>query len=209
MYELVKVRDTIRVPPTEFGKNLNEIILTITQELYEGLLDEDLGVIVAVTNSKKTGPGKVIAGDGAAYYESELEMIVYKPKMHEVTEARVKDTAEFGAFIGIGPVEGLVHVSQLMDEYINYDSKNNKFSAKNSTKSIGIGDTVLARVVTISLKGTTSDSKIGLTMRQPFFGKLDWIEKEIKDKKKAKTKNSTKGDKKWAKKKLVETAELY
>ena len=183
MYELVKVKDVIRVPPTDFGKNLNETILKITQELYEGLLDEDLGVIVAVVSSKKSGPGKVIAGDGAAYYESELDVIVYQPKMHEIIEARVRDTAEFGAFVGIGPVEGLVHVSQIMDEYINYDTKNNQFSGKNTGKVLSIGDTVLSRIVTISLKGTTSDSKIGLTMRQPYLGRLDWIEKEIKKKK--------------------------
>jgi len=188
MFEVVKIRDTVRVPPEKFGKKMKESLVNITQEEYEGLIDEDLGIIVAVTSAEKTGEGKVVPGDGAAYYETDIGLLVFKPKMHELVEAKVSEITEFGAFVGVGPMEGLVHVSQIIDEYLNYDSKNLMFVGKNSKKKLKVDDKVLARIVTISLKGSLSDSKLGLTMRQPFLGKDSWIEQEIRDSRKGKTK---------------------
>ena len=40
------------------------------------------------------------------------------------------------------------------------------------------------RVVTLSLKPIVTDSKIGLTMRQPGLGKMEWLEERRKEEKK-------------------------
>jgi len=189
MFEVVKVKDTVRIPPEKFGKKMKKALVNLAQEEYEGLLDEDLGVIIAVIDAKKNGEGKVVPGDGAAYYEAEIEMLVFKPKMHEVVEGKVTEITEFGAFVNIGPLEGLIHVSQIMDEYLNYDSKNGQFVGKESKKKLKLEDRLLARIVSISLKGSLSESKLGLTMRQPFLGKSEWIDAEIKAKKKGKGKD--------------------
>ncbi|MCX6801629.1 MAG: DNA-directed RNA polymerase [Candidatus Diapherotrites archaeon] len=186
MFEVVKIKDTVRVPPEKFGKQMKEALVNLTQEEYEGLIDEDLGVIVAVISAVKSGEGKVVLGDGAAYYKTDIELLVFKPEMHELVEAKVSEITEFGAFVGVGPMEGLIHVSQIMDEYLNYDSKAACFTGKESKKKIKVEDRVLARIVTISLKGTLQDSKLGLTMRQPFLGKDAWVEQEIKDTRKGK-----------------------
>jgi len=200
MFELVKIRDTVRVPPEKFGKKMKESLVNLTQEEYEGLIDEDIGIIVAVTSAQKTGEGKIIPGDGAAYYETELEMLTFKPEMHELVEAKVSELTEFGSFVGVGPMEGLIHVSQIMDEYMNYDAKSACFVGKDSKRKLKVDDKVLARIVTISLKGNLSDSKLGLTMRQPFLGKEIWIEQAIKDAKKGKKKPAAKGKAKGDKK---------
>ncbi len=192
MFEIVKVRDTVRVPPEKFGKKMEKSLVNLTQEEYEGLIDEDLGIIVSVINAKKSGSGKVVPGDGAAYYETELEFLVFKPRVHELVEAKVSEITEFGAFLGVGPMEGLVHVSQIMDEYLNYDEKNLCFSGKDSKRKLKVDDKALARIVTLSIKGTLSDSKLGLTMRQPFLGKENWVEQEIKDSRKGKKKEKGK-----------------
>lgn len=201
MFEIVKIRDTVRVPPEKFGKKMKKALVNLTQEEYEGLIDSEIGIVVAVTNAKKTGEGKVVLGDGAAYYETEISLLTFKPEMHEVVEGKVSEITEFGAFLGIGPMEGLVHVSQIMDEYLNYDSKNMYFVGKDSKRKLKVDDKALARIVTISLKGVLSESKLGLTMRQPFLGKEDWIEKEIKKSRKSKKKKKAKKGKSKTKKK--------
>lgn len=188
MYKIIKVSDKIRVPPERFGKRLNKAIVEITQEEYEGIIDEDFGIVVAVIDAKKIGEGSIILGDGGAYYETELELLTYKPEIHEIVEGQISETTEFGAFVSIGPMEGLIHVSQIMDEFLNYDPKNGVFIGKQSRKKLAVNDSTLGRIVTVSLKSTISDSKIGLTMRQPFLGKLEWIEKEIEDTRKGKKK---------------------
>ncbi|MEM0359835.1 MAG: DNA-directed RNA polymerase [Candidatus Diapherotrites archaeon] len=192
MFEVVKIKDTVRVPPEKFGKDMPESLVKLTQEEYEGLLDEDLGIVVAVISAVKSGEGKVVLGDGAAYYKTDIELLVFKPEMHELVEGKVSEITEFGAFVGVGPMEGLIHVSQIMDEYLNYDSKAACFTGKESKKKLKVDDRVLARIVSISLKGTLQDSKLGLTMRQPFLGKDAWIEQEIKDTRKGKPRKSEK-----------------
>ena len=198
MYTLVKVKEKVRVPPKEFGGKLDETIRKIVQEEYEGIVDEDLGLVIAVTGVGEVGEGKVVLGDGAAYYRANLELLMYKPMMHEVVEGAVTEITEFGAFVRISPIEGLVHVSQIMDDYINYDAKLPGFIGKKTNKRLTMDDEVLARIVTISLKGNIQNSKIGLTMRQPFLGKESWNKKDKKQEKKEPAKKG--GEKKEAKK---------
>lgn len=184
MYTIVKIKETVRVPPKEFGSNLKQSILKIAQEEFEGLVDEDVGVIIAVTDAEKIGDGKIVPGDGSAYHETILSMVVYRPIVQEVVEGFVSEVTEFGAFLRISPIEGLVHVSQIMDDYINYDGKLPGFVGKKTGKKLTMDDTVLARIVTVSLKDSIANSKIGLTMRQPFLGKEDWGRMDEKTKKK-------------------------
>jgi DNA-directed RNA polymerase subunit E' len=197
MYFVQRISDTIRVPPNEFSADLKGTILKLLREEYEGLLDEDLGIVVAVTAVDKIGEGKVIPGDGAAYYTAEADMLFYRPVMHEVVEGAVSEATEFGAFLRIGPMEGLIHVSQIMNDYINYDPKSQYFVGKESGKKLRVGDEVTARIVTISLKGSISASKIGLTMRQDGLGKEEWL--KIDEKKRKREEKAKKGAKEEAK----------
>jgi len=180
MYSVVKVREKVRVPPKLLGGKLEDSIIGIVQESYEGLVDDDIGLVIAVSNAENIGEGKVVLGDGAAYYEADIEMLVYKPLMHEVVEGNITEVTEFGVFVRISPIEGLIHVSQIMDDFINYDAKMPGFLGKKSGKKITVDDDVTARIVTISLKGNIQNSKIGLTMRQPFLGKEGWNKKDEK-----------------------------
>jgi DNA-directed RNA polymerase subunit E' len=97
--------------------------------------------------------------------------------MQEIVEGSVVEIVEFGAFVEIGPLDGLLHISQITDEYISYDEKGAKLVTKDTSRTLGEGDKVRARIVAISLnERDPGDSKIGLTMRQPGLGKLEWIE---------------------------------
>ncbi len=174
MYRSYTILDTIRVPPAEIGGNLKKTLLEQAKKVYEGIMDEDMGVVVAVTEVGNIGEGKIVPGDGAAYYETDVSMLVYKPEVNELIEGEVSDVTEFGAFLKTGPLEGLIHVSQIMDDYINYDAKLPGFIGKETKRKLTTKDVVKARIVTVSLKGTISSSKVGLTMRQEGLGKEDW-----------------------------------
>ncbi len=197
MYAMYIITDTLRVPPAEFGADLKKTALKLAQKEYEGLLDEDLGLVVAVPQIERIGEGRVVPGDGAAYYSADIQMLVYKPEVHEVVDGYVTEVTEFGAFVRIGPIEGLVHVSQIMDDYINYDAKLPGFVGKESGRKLLKTDNVTARIVTVSLKSTLSASKIGLTMRQDGLGKEEWAKvtaakpRETKEAKPAKKEKET------------------
>ncbi|MFH0954970.1 MAG: DNA-directed RNA polymerase [Candidatus Micrarchaeota archaeon] len=184
MYALFKVRDMIRVPPKEFTHDLKASVLKIAQQDYEGIVDDELGIVVAVTDVDSVGEGKVVPGDGAAYYETVFDALVFKPEIQEVVHGNVSEVTEFGAFVKIGPMEGLVHVSQIMDDYINYDAKSASFVGRESSKKLIVEDNILARIVTCSLKNSVQNSKIGLTMRQIGLGKEDWLKIDQKNREK-------------------------
>ena len=92
--------------------------------------------------------------------------------MQEVVVGKIKDIADFGAFVSIGPIEGMVHISQAMDDYVSF-AKDKVLTGKETGRSLKVGDKVRARVIAVSYKDV-SNPKIGLTMRQPGLGKLEW-----------------------------------
>ncbi|MBU4534499.1 MAG: DNA-directed RNA polymerase [Euryarchaeota archaeon] len=185
MYYLSKIEDTVRIPPHRFDEPLEEVAIETLNESYVGKIDKKLGLMVSVKDIEDLGTGRVIMGDGAAYHDLKFNAIFFKPELHEIIEGEVIEIAEFGAFVRMGPMDGLVHVSQVTDDYINYDAKRGALLGKESKKSLEEGNKVRARIVALSLKGKSSkETKIGLTMRQPGLGKDEWVENEKRKKKK-------------------------
>jgi DNA-directed RNA polymerase subunit E' len=197
LYLISKIEDTVRIPPNRFEEPLNDVAVELLNESYVGTVDKKLGLMVTVKEIEDIGVGNVIMGDGAAYHDVVFTALSFKPELHEIIEGEVIEITEFGAFVRMGPMDGLVHVSQVTDDYINYDSKRGALLGKESKKSLEEGDKVRARIVALSLKGKSSkETKIGLTMRQPGLGKFEWIEEEKKKGKKKTVKKTTKQGKK-------------
>ncbi len=178
MYKKVVLRDVVRVPPAKFGEDLKEAIISILRDSYAGIWKKDLGLVLSIMDVRDIGVGKIIPGDGAAHYDVEYEILTYDPVMHEIVEGEIAEILEFGAFIRLGPVDGLVHVSQITNDFISFDAKQRTLSAKESGRVLKEGDRVRARIVTISKK--KDGTKIGLTLRQPGLGKLQWIQDDMK-----------------------------
>ncbi|MHC1566566.1 MAG: DNA-directed RNA polymerase [Candidatus Syntropharchaeia archaeon] len=184
MYLKMRGVDTARVPPERLGEPVKEVIEDVLKEKLEGRVDKKIGMIVAITDIVKIGEGKILIGDGGVYYETTFDAIVFRPQIQEIIEGKVIEIVEFGAFVGIGPMDGLLHVSQILDEYISYDEKNARLVGKESGRELKEGDVVRVRIVAISLnEREPGESKIGLTMRQPALGKLEWIEEALKKEK--------------------------
>lgn len=179
MYRIVTIKTKVGVPPSRFGMSLQKAIKESIAERYERTVDKRFGVGLVVLKINEIGEGKITAGDGSVYYPVTFDLLVYKPEIQEVVMGDVVDNTEFSAFVRIGPLDGLVHVSQILDDFINYDEKNSIFSGRDTKKTLREGDSVLARIISLNLAGG-KENKIGLTMRQPGLGSLHWIEDEKK-----------------------------
>ena len=184
MFKILTIKDQVRVPPTKFDLELNEAVKQALQEQVEGKLHPDIGVFLAVTEVLNVGDGSIIPEDGAIYYPVDFKILIYRPEINEIVLGEVVDITEFGAFTRVGPLDALIHVSQIMDDKISYDAKNSVFTGKKTGYKLKESDIVKARIVGVSLgKGR---SKISLTMRQPLLGSLDWLGKDKKKKRKEK-----------------------
>jgi DNA-directed RNA polymerase subunit E' len=177
MYKRMKLEGIVRIPPDQMGNPLEEAVELALRNKYEAVVDKTLGTIVAVLGADRIGEGRILAGDGAVYYDVDFEAVVFKPEMQEIVEGEVVEIVKFGAFLSIGPFDGLLHVSQITNEYISYDEKNARLVSKESNKALAEGEKVRARVIAVSLnEKEPRESKIGLTMRQTGLGKLDWLD---------------------------------
>ena len=196
MFYKAEVKDHIRVPPNLFGLPLEEAVIKRIKSKYSGFISKDLGIVIDVSGMKEIGEGIIIAGDGASYYDVSFELLTFKPEMQEVVVGKIKDIAEFGAFINIGPIDGMIHISQTMDDFVSF-SKDKTLLGKESKRSLKVGDICRARIIAVSFKDVLNP-KLGLTMRQQGLGRIDWI-KEDQDK--APKKEESKEEKKEKKEK--------
>jgi DNA-directed RNA polymerase subunit E' len=186
MFYVVEVEDYVRVEPKLFGLETSDAVAKQLQESYENYHDKEIGEVIGVIEVLEVGDGVIIPGDGAAYYNSKFKLIVWKPENQELVYGIIDEITNFGAFMNLGVMKGIIHISQTMDDYVSF-STTNTLLGKDSKKVLKKRDACLARIVALSYKG--DNPKIGLTMRQPGLGKLEWI-KEEKKKAKASIKKS-------------------
>jgi DNA-directed RNA polymerase subunit E' len=179
MYKRVRLRDTVEVPPRHLADVSPELVRQLLQDKLEGRMDEDVGSVVSVTEVHDIGDGAVLPNRPGVYYEAEFDAVTFDPQMQEVVDGEVVEVVNFGAFVGIGPVDGLLHVSQISDEYLAYDEENQQLASRDSNRVLSVGDAVRARIVTKSIdERNPRDSKIGLTAKQPGLGKHGWLEED-------------------------------
>ncbi len=149
-------------------------------EDYEGIITRDYGFIIAVVDVMDVGPGIIIPGNANTFHEVEFTILSFKPSVGEIVEGDVVEIVDFGSFIRIGPLDGLVHVSQICDDYISYEQVGNRFIGKETGKILEVNDQVRSRIIAVSL-GTGRSGKLGLSMRSPYLGKEEWIQYDLEN----------------------------
>ena len=176
MYYRTELKDFIRVSPRNFSEDIKKSVLASIKEKYEGYIDPDVGVVIDVLTISGIKDGVIITGDGAAYYETVFEALTFKPEAQEVIVGKIKDIADFGAFITLGPIDGMVHISQTMDDFVSF-AKDKVLTGKETNRVLKVGDLCRARIIAISFKDV-SNPKLSLTMRQEGLGKVEWVEED-------------------------------
>lgn len=193
MFFEIEAKGHIRVHPKHFGDDTEQAVLKSLNEQFNGYISKDLGVVLGVTEVVEVKEGIIIPGDGAAYYNTMFKVLSFRPEMQEVLLGKISDITDFGAFINLGPIDGMIHVSQAMDDFVSF-SKSNVLTGKQSKHTLKVGDLCRARVIAVSFKDI-SNPKIGLTMRQHRLGALNWIEEDLKKEDKKEVKKETKKEK--------------
>lgn len=144
------------------------------------MINADLGYIIMILDAKVDEMGKMIAGDGGTFHRVQFEALTFYPKLQEIVQGEIVDITDFGAFVRIGPTDALLHLSQVMDDYLKSDVKSGMILANQSGRTLKVGSTLRARITAVSLGKAAAMGKIGITCRQPFLGADEWIGEEIK-----------------------------
>jgi DNA-directed RNA polymerase subunit E' len=176
MYQIVTVEDEISVPPEKLNLDVENSVKASLEDKLEGNVNSDIGVILAVTDVQGIGEGEIMPGDPSVHYPVTFKILSWMPKDNEIVEGEVVDITEFGAFVRCGALDGLIHISQVMDDFVSYDDKGSQLVGKQSKRVLKEGDKIRARIISVSFK---EQSKLGLTMRQPFLGSIKWLTEPI------------------------------
>ena len=180
MYTLETRESTIRIPAEYIrrGRRLEDHIDELAHDAFECRFDEDENFTLLTFDHEAVGRGKIIHGDGAIYQNVRFKALVFSMDNNEVVDGAVSEVSEYGAFVRIGPMEALLHKSQIMDEPVDINIGANKITGRQTGRELSIGSFVRARIV--SLSPDTSDprrSKIGLTSKQDGLGSPQWKKK--------------------------------
>ena len=180
MFSISTLLDVVRIPPSLFGTALKKAAINILKEKYESMINADLGYIIMILDAKVEEMGKMIAGDGGTFHKVEFDALTFYPKLQEIVQGEIVDITDFGAFVRIGPTDALLHLSQVMDDYLKSDVKSGMIIANQSGRTLKVGATLRARITAVSLGKAATMGKIGITCRQPYLGADEWIVEEIK-----------------------------
>lgn len=179
MYYKVKREEVVRIPPDRLGEDIDELAGELTRSTYEGKVASDKSYTLLATGIERLDEGRIVHGDGAVYQKVAFDAVVLRPMLQEVVDGTICEVMKFGAFIRFGPLDGLLHISQVMDDRVDVDVENQRLVGKDTKRDLRRGDRVRARIVAASInERSPRESKIGLTMRQPGLGKFEWIEED-------------------------------
>jgi len=190
LYYVYTVTDSVRVPPKYIGEDVEKATTDMLRAKYERTLDKDSGIILVVFNVRDISDGYILPADPNIHHDVTFDILTFSLAVDEVVLGEVSELADFGLFVRLGPIDGLVHLSQITSDFITFDRKTGVFVSKNTKRTVKKGDTVYAKVSTVSIRNTIQDIKIALTMRAEGFGKPEWIKEDklkgIKEKRRKK-----------------------
>lgn len=202
MYFLAQKQDVVRIPPHRLGEEEGTILQELATASFEGRMEGENSFTLLVTDVEKAGEGRIVHGDGGVYQDVKYTALMFKVELNEVVSGVVCDVLKFGAFVRFGPLDGLLHISQVMDDRIDIDESNKRLLGKDTKRDIKMDDRVQTRIVAVSLnERSLRESRIGLTMRQRGLGKYDWL---TEDRKKEKGEDAPKKKEKKEKKEAKE-----
>ena len=179
VFSISTLVDVVRIPPSLFGTTLKKAGMNILKEKYESMINAELGYIIMILDAKVDEMGKMIAGDGGTFHKVKFEALTFYPKLQEIVQGEIVDITDFGAFVRIGPTDALLHLSQVMDDYLKSDVASGMIIANQSGRTLKVGSMLRTRITAVSLGKAATMGKIGITCRQPFLGTEEWIKEEI------------------------------
>ena len=191
MYITVEKEYIARIPPEKLSGDYDDAVKQVAKESIEGKLidlteanyQNKKAFIISVVSVKTVGEGTIVHGDGGVYQSIRYKALGYLPEMQEVVDGLVTSVKEFGAFVRFGPFEGLLHISQIMDDMISTDLTNQRIIGKETKREIRVGDKVRVKIVSLNLASASMlDSRIGLNMKQLGLGRVDWLYQVKKEK---------------------------
>lgn len=170
---------SIKIPKNLSKESRNDIVISALKKEYESRINENLGILIMIIDAKVELTGTTISDNGELFQTVQFDALTFYPKLLEIVRGEIVEITDFGAFVRIGPIDALLHLSQILDEYLKTHVRDGIIYATPSGKSLKRGDMIRSRITSVSSLDSDGSitHKIGLTCRQPFLGADEWFVK--------------------------------
>jgi ribonuclease R len=102
------------------------------------------------------------ADEASRDVESWLKCYYMRDRVGEVFDGTVSGVASFGIFVALDAVyvEGMVHVSELGDDYFQFDAARHQMLGERTAKRYRLGDRLRVKLVRVDLETTKIDFRL-------------------------------------------------
>jgi len=139
----------VRIPPDRLGDEVDTVVNELAHTGFEGKFDKGQ-LTVLVTNISPVGVGRIIHGTGRLP-EGELRGAGVPSRDTGSGAGHRLRGAQVRRLRAHRPVDGLLHISQIMDDRVEVNEASNRLVGKDTKKELKVGDQVRARIVAISI----------------------------------------------------------
>jgi DNA-directed RNA polymerase subunit E' len=176
MFYIVDVKEKVGIE----AQNLREDIGESIEEKLENLhIKENNGVFLGIVEIINIGEaGEILPEKPYIYFDVEYKALFFQPLEGEIIESYITDVAEFGPFVRFGPLEALVHISQISKEKLSYNPEQDVIASRDGKIVIKKAEQVRAMVVNYSI--SEERTRVNLTMKQDGLGLIKLVEKKKK-----------------------------
>ncbi|GBO10608.1 DNA-directed RNA polymerase III subunit RPC8 [Araneus ventricosus] len=96
MFNLVEMKDTVRIPPWKFHKPLVDAISDELRLKFANKIVKDVGLCIALYEISKLEDSYIFPGDGASHTGVYFSYIVFRPFMNEVLVGKIRSCSREG-----------------------------------------------------------------------------------------------------------------
>jgi len=174
MFYLVDIKEKVGIEVQNLGEDIKDSIEKKLENLH---IKENNGVFLGVVEITNIGEsGEILPESPYIYFDVEYKALFFQPVEGEIIESYITDVAEFGPFVRFGPLDALVHISQISKEKLSYNPEQDVITSKDGKIIIKKGEFVRAMVINYSI--SEERTRINLTMKQEGLGLIKLVEKK-------------------------------
>src|SRR2546430_16501035 len=139
MYQRVQREDVVRIPPERLGEDIDAVARELTRTTVEGKIGADKTLTLIASNIERVGEGRIGHGDGAVYQRGRYDALGFAPTLPEIVQGTVGEILKFGALVRFGPLDGPLHISQVMDDRVDVADEGQRLIGKGTKRALRIG----------------------------------------------------------------------
>lgn len=124
MFILSKFKDIIRVPASQLGQPIEEVLSDELNRRFANKVVLNVGLVICLHDIVEVGESYIYCGDGAIHTRCTYRLIVFRPKIGELLCGTLKSSSKEGLSISLGFFDSIIIPPHQLNEPSHFDEIN-------------------------------------------------------------------------------------